>query len=344
MIYDSVSQCIGRTPLVRLSRCFPSPRIEVLSKLEMLNPCGSMKDRPARHIVEQGLAEGSLCPGMRLVESTSGNLGVALAAVARLHGLAFTAVVDPNTTTTNLRLLDLYGAAVEMVTARDHADGYLHTRIARARELADEPDTVWVNQYANERNPQAYQETLATELLEDIDGPIDYLVAAVSTTGSLQGIARRLRVEHPALRTVAVDATGSVIFGGRPGPRRIPGFGASRVPELLQAQDVDEVVHVGETDSVAGCRRLVDTEAILAGGSSGAVVAAIDRLVADLPDTLPDRPARIVTVLPDRGERYLDLLLDRSRETPQDGVSQGHTLEGGAREPQGEGPILAGRR
>lgn len=332
MIYDSISQCIGHTPLVRLSRCFPSRRVEVLSKLEMLNPCGSMKDRPARFIVEQGFAEGSLCPGMRLVESTSGNLGVALAAVARLRGLAFTAVVDPNTTSTNLRLLELYGATVEMVTARDHAGGYLHTRVARAQELADDPDTVWVNQYANERNPQAYHDTLAAELLEDIDGPIDFLVAAVSTTGSLQGVARGLRVVHPALRTVAVDATGSIIFGGSPAPRRIPGFGASRVPELLRTEDVDHVLHVDETDSLAGCRRLVDTEAILAGGSSGAVISAIDHLEQDMAVEFPDRPARIVTVLPDRGERYLDLLDgdlgDRSR---------GLRLER-------EGPVAAGLR
>ncbi|MDD7966153.1 2,3-diaminopropionate biosynthesis protein SbnA [Actinomycetospora lemnae] len=331
MIYDSISQCIGRTPLVRLSRCFPSRRLEVLSKLEMLNPCGSMKDRPARYIVEQGLAEGSLCPGMRLVESTSGNLGVALAAVARLHGLAFTAVVDPNTTTTNLRLLHLYGATVEMVTERDHAGGFLHTRVARAQELAEEPDTVWVNQYANERNPQAYHDTLATELLEEIDGPIDFLVAAVSTTGSLHGITRGLRAVHPSLRTVAVDATGSVIFGGSPGPRRIPGFGASRVPELLQTRDVDHVIHIDEADSLAGCRRLVDTEAILAGGSSGAVIAAIDEVERELVEDIVDRPARVVTVLPDRGERYLDLLDDDLGER-----TRGLRLER-------EGSALAGR-
>lgn len=304
MIYDSVLDCVGSTPLVRLDRCFPDPEIEVLAKLEMLNPCGSMKDRPARFIVEQGLRAGTLCPGMRLVESTSGNLGVALAVAAKLRGLAFTAVVDPNTSPTNLRLLELFGADVEMVTEPDDAGGYLHTRVRRAQHLAETlPDAMWVNQYANDLNWRAYYETLGAELLDALDGPVDYLVAAVSTTGSLHGIARRLRDEHPALRVVAVDAKGSVIFGGPPGPRRIPGFGASRVPELLCPEEIDQVIDVGDTESVAGCRRLAETEGVLAGGSSGAVVAAITRLATQL-----SGPARVVTVFADRGERYLDLV------------------------------------
>lgn len=309
MIYDSASDCIGHTPLVRLSRCFPHPELEVLAKLEMLNPYGSMKDCPARYIIEQDLAEGSLTPGMRLVESTSGNLGVALAAVARLRGLAFTAVVDPHTTATNLDLLRVYGAAVEMIAQPDHSGGYLHTRIARARELATAAGTVWVNQYANIRNPRAYHDTLAGEVLDDVEGPIDYLVAAVSTTGSLHGIARRLRARHPDLRVIAVDAVGSVVFGGDAGPRRIPGFGASRVPELLRPAEVDQVVHVDEDASTAGCRRLVATESILGGGSSGAVIAAIERLRPQLETPGgAQRPARVLTLLPDCGERYLDQL------------------------------------
>jgi 2,3-diaminopropionate biosynthesis protein SbnA len=304
MIYDSVLDCVGSTPMVRLDRCFPDRDMEVLAKLEMLNPCGSMKDRPARFIVERGLRDGLLCPGMRLVESTSGNLGIALAVAARMRGLSFTAVVDPNTSPTNLRLLELFGADVEMVTEPDDAGGYLHTRVQRARHLAETlPDAVWVNQYANTLNWRAYYETLGAEILSAIDGPVDYLVAAVSTTGSLHGIARRLRERHPRLHVVAVDAAGSVIFGAPPRPRRIPGFGASRVPELLREEEIDQVVHVDDAESIAGCRRLVDTEGILAGGSSGAVISAIGGLCEQL-----NGPARVVTVLADRGERYLDLV------------------------------------
>lgn len=137
LIYDSVIECIGATPWCG-SRAAPNRGWKTWPKLEMLNPYGSMKDRPARYIIEQGLAEGSLRPGMRLVESTSGNLGVALAAVACHHGLGFTAVVDPNTTTTNLELLAAYGATVDMVTELDHAEGYLHRRRWKTRiELAN---------------------------------------------------------------------------------------------------------------------------------------------------------------------------------------------------------------
>lgn len=184
LIYDSVIECIGATPWCG-SRAAPNRGWKTWPKLEMLNPYGSMKDRPARYIIEQGLAEGSLRPGMRLVESTSGNLGVALAAVACHHGLGFTAVVDPNTTTTNLELLAAYGATVDMVTELDHAEGYLHTRVARARVLAEAPGVVWVNQYANIRNPAAYQHTLAGEVLDAVDGPIDYLIKNTGLTEAI---------------------------------------------------------------------------------------------------------------------------------------------------------------
>lgn len=169
-VHDSILTCIGSTPLVRLSRCFPELGTDVLAKLEMLNPAGSMKDRPARFIVERGLKEGTLRPGMRLVESTSGNFGVALAMVARLHQLHFTAVVDPNTASANLRLLEIYGADVQMVTEADHTGGYLGSRVRRARQLAaSSPTTVWINQYANELNWRAYYETAGTEILAALD-------------------------------------------------------------------------------------------------------------------------------------------------------------------------------
>lgn len=304
MIHDSVIGCVGSTPMVRLSRCFPEPGVEVLAKLEMLNPGGSMKDRPARFIIEQGLRDGTLRPGMRLVASTSGNLGVALAMTAGLHGLSFTAVVDPNTSPANLRLLELFGADIDRVTEPDDADGYLHTRVRRAQELvASTPNAVEINQYADQLNWRSYHDTAGEEILRAVDGPVDYLVAAVSTTGSIQGIARRMRQQHPELKVVAVDAVGSVIFGAPPAPRQIPGFGASRVPEIHDPAAIDDVLHVADAESAAGCRRLLATEKIFAGGSSGAVIAGIEHLISRLPG-----PARIVTMLPDRGERYLDLV------------------------------------
>lgn len=306
MIEESVAACVGTTPLVRLARCFDESEHEVLAKLELMNPLGSVKDRPARFIIERGLAEGWIEPGAVVIESTSGNLGIALATLCRLHGLTFVAIVDPKTAEPNLRMLRTLGAQIEMVTEPDEHGGYLHTRVRRARQLADEtPGGVWINQYANELNWQAHYHGAGDEIARQVDGPIDVLVAAVSTTGTILGIARRLREEHPALHVVAVDAVGSVIFGAPAAPRELPGFGSSRVPELLSEDEIDQVIHVDDAASAHGCRRLAASEGIVAGGSSGGVVAAIERLHADL-----DQPARIVTVLPDRGDRYLDLVYD----------------------------------
>jgi len=306
MLYTSVAACVGRTPLVELRRQFPAPGATVIAKLELMNPSGSMKDRSAAYIVERGLADGTITPSSHLIESSSGNFGIALATAARVHGLEFTCVVDPKTTPANLRILVHLGAQVELVTDADEHGCHLGARLRRVAALCRErPGSVWVNQYANERNWQAHYHGTAAEILADLDRPLDCLVVPVSTTGTILGLARRLRTSFPGLHVVAVDAVGSVVFGGRAGPRHVPGLGAGRRSELLGPGEIDEVVWVSDRDAVAGCRALALSEGILAGGSSGAVVAAIERL----------RPAwppgwQVVTVLPDRGDRYLDQVYD----------------------------------
>jgi cysteine synthase A len=292
--------------VVTLRRLFPDPDVEVTAKLELLNPGGSMKDRSARHMVEAGLREGSIGTGSRLVESSSGNFGIALAIAARIHGLRFTCVVDPKTTRANVAILRGLGADVEIVTERDQAGGYLHSRIRRVKELlATMPDATWVNQYANDRNWEAYYHGTGAELSEQLVHPPGHLFAAVSTTGSILGCSRRLRERFPGMRAIAVDAVGSVIFGAPAGPRELPGFGSSRVPELCRPEEIDEVVYVDDVDAALGCRALLRAEGIFAGGSSGAVVAAIARVLPTLA-----RPCRIVAILADRGDRYLDLVYD----------------------------------
>jgi len=306
MLYSSVVACVGRTPLVALGRQFPPPGPTVIAKLELMNPSGSMKDRSAAYIVEQGIADGTITAASHLIESSSGNFGIALATAARVYDLDFTCVIDPKTTPANLRILERLGTRVEMVTEPDDHGCYLDARLARVRELCREtPGGLWINQYANERSWQAHYYGTASEILADLDRPVHCLVAPVSTTGTIVGLARRLREAFPALVVVAVDAEGSVIFGGPPGSRPIPGLGSGRRPELLAAGEVDEVIPVSARDAVAGCRALADREGILAGGSSGAVIAAIDRLRPRLPDHW-----QIVTVLADRGDRYLDQIYD----------------------------------
>jgi cysteine synthase A len=306
MLYTSVLACVGRTPTVVLGRQFPPPGPTVLAKLELMNPGGSMKDRSAAYIVERGLADGSITAESHLIESSSGNFGIALATAARVHDLEFTCVVDPKTTPANLRILRQLGARVELVTEPDDHGCYLDGRLTRVAQLCREvPRSIWINQYANERSWEAHYHGTAVEVVADVDGPLDCLVAPVSTTATLLGLARRLREDFPRLRVVAVDAAGSVIFGGSPGPRHLPGFGAGRRPELLAPGEIDEVVYVSDRDAVAGCRALAASEGILAGGSSGAVVAAIERLRPRLPEHW-----QVLTVLPDRGDRYLDQVYD----------------------------------
>ncbi len=302
MIHDSVIGCVGSTPMVNLRRLFPGPDVEVLAKLEFLNPWGSLKDRPARHIIERGLQSGLISPGASLVESTSGNFGVSLAAVCKMYSLKFTAVVDPHITHTNLAVMKLLGAHIEMVTSGERNGGYLEARIDRVREIIkSDPNVLWINQYANTSNSEAHFETTGEEIASAIDGNLDFLVAAVSSSGTIMGTARRLRQKFPKLGVIGVDMVGSVIFGGPPSRRNLPGIGSTRRPELLQVEEIDRVIHVTEADTVQGCHSLLEREAILAGASSGSVVAAIKKIV----DVLP-KPARIVTILPDRGERYLD--------------------------------------
>lgn len=159
MVHESIVSCVGRTPLVHLQRLFPLPDISVIAKLELLNPAGSVKDRPARFIVEHGLASGALSSRTPLIESSSGNLGIALATVARAYGLRFTCVVDPKISPANLQILRALGARIDMVHDRDEQGGYLGTRIRRVQQVvAEVPETVWINQYANQLNWRSHYE------------------------------------------------------------------------------------------------------------------------------------------------------------------------------------------
>ncbi|WP_199616047.1 2,3-diaminopropionate biosynthesis protein SbnA [Paenibacillus alkalitolerans] len=330
-IADSIVDCVGQTPLVRLNRLFANSGISVLAKLEMMNPGGSMKDRPARYIIEHGLRSGVINADTHLIESTSGNLGIGLAMMAKTYGLQFTCVVDPKITKTNLEIIKQFGANIDMVTEPDEQGGYLKTRINRVQELLKTtPNAHWINQYGNELNWKAHYYGAGSEIVEQVDGPIDYLVCAVSTTGSILGFSRKVREAFPNVKVIAVDAVGSVIFGTPAGPRELPGIGASRVPELFTPQEIDEVVHVNDMESVKGCRELLEYEGIFAGGSSGSIIAAIRKIVPAIP-----KSSRVVTVLPDRGDRYLDTVYNEEWvERLYMKNSQDHTLGAFNNEPR----------
>jgi N-(2-amino-2-carboxyethyl)-L-glutamate synthase len=306
LIPNSIKDCIGNTPVVQLEKLFPQPHVNVIAKLEMMNPGGSMKDRPARFFIEQGIQDGLIQKDTHLIESSSGNLGIALAMMARIYGLSFTCVVDPKISKTNLKMMQTFGANVVWVDEPDDQGGYLKTRIKKVKELSTKiPNSYWINQYANENNWKAHYNGIGNEILQQVEERIDILIAAVSTTGSILGTAKRLREKNPKIKVIAVDAVGSVIFNAPPASRELPGIGSSRIPEIFQPEEIDEAIWVNDCDSVQACKELLHKEGIFAGGSSGSVIAAIQKLIPSL-----QSPTNIVTILPDRGDRYLDMVYD----------------------------------
>lgn len=302
-MYQGILSAIGDTPLVELQRAIPGAPFRLFAKLEALNPGGSAKDRAAHCILRHALSTGRIGPGSVIVESSSGNMGIGLAQSCRVYGLRFVCVIDPKTAPQNVRLLELYGAELERVTEPDPASGeFLQARIARVGHLLSRiPDSFWPNQYANEMNAMAHYETTMHEVASALKGQIDFLFCATSTCGTITGCAEYVQDHGLRTQIVAVDAVGSRIFADTPGERFIPGFGAGFRPDLCRPELVARCVHVSDLDCVTGCRRLLRSEGLLAGGSSGGVLAAVERLR----DEIPPR-AHCVMILADRGERYLD--------------------------------------
>jgi 2,3-diaminopropionate biosynthesis protein SbnA len=302
-VCDGVLDVVGETPLVRLRRYLPDATFQLFAKLEALNPAGSIKDRPAKRILEHALRTGLLAAGGLVIESSSGNMGIGLAQACRYHGLRFLCVVDPKTTAANLQILRAYRAEIDLVSEPHPETGeFLQARIARVQELLRAaPGAFWPNQYANLRNSAAHYHSTMHEVATALDGKVDFLFVPTSTCGTLRGCGEYVRDRGLATRVIAVDALGSVIFSDHRAPRAIPGLGAGLRPPLCELSLVGECVHVSDLDCIAGCRRLMEREAIFAGGSSGGVLAAVEAFADRIP-----AGAMVVALLPDRGERYLD--------------------------------------
>lgn len=296
---------IGDTPLVEVARAMGECHFRLFAKLEGFNPGGSIKDRPALCMIQTGIDMGLIHPGTVIVESSSGNLGIGLAQVCLYLGLRFVCVIDPKTTAQNRRLLQAFGAELEMVSEPDPQTGeFLQARLSRVRHLLDKfTDSFWPNQYANLCNPAAHHQTMR-EIVGALDGKLDYLFCPTSTCGTLRGCveyARDNSLGH--LKVLAVDAVGSVIFGGPNAKRLIPGHGASVRPALYQPGLADDCVYVTDRECVVGCRTLLAREALLVGGSSGATFMAVERMKEQIPEG-----SNVVMIFPDRGERYLDTI------------------------------------
>jgi cysteine synthase A len=303
---SGVMSAIGNTPLVRLDHFFSSHvSATVYAKLELLNPMGSAKDRAASSMIVAGIRDGRIIPGKTtIVESTSGNTGVALAGVCKYFRLPLICVVDARLTPQHRTILEAYGAAIEEVTVPDPATGeLLPARLRRVQELVEElAPAFWPNQYGNLDNARAHFIT-CREIFTQLGSAPGYIFCATGTCGTIRGCSDYVQERGASTALVAVDAVGSRIFGDKPQRRLIPGLGSAIRPPLVEGLPVERVMHVSEMEAVLGARRLLDSEAILAGGSSGAVMAALSRAG----DILRQR-CTVVVVLPDTGERYLDTI------------------------------------
>jgi len=295
---------IGNTPLVALSKVIKGAQFHLYAKLEALNPGGSMKDRASIRMLRHALETGIVRPGMSIIESSSGNMGIGLAQACAYFGLTFICVVDQKTTSQNIALLKAYGAKIEMVSTPDPVTGeFLNARIDRVQQLLQTVENShWLNQYSNVYNSKSYHK-LMDEVVDQLGPEIDYLFCATSTCGTMRGCAEYVREQNLRTKIMAVDAVGSVIFGGKSSKRLIPGHGAAVRPLLYQPGLADQVIHVSDLDCLVGCRRLARREALVLGGSSGALITAIENVKEGI------RPRAVcVVIFPDRGDRYLDTI------------------------------------
>ncbi|GIJ28763.1 hypothetical protein Vqi01_39250 [Micromonospora qiuiae] len=280
-----------------------APGVDIILKLEGLNPAGSIKLKTAREMICAAEASGRIRRGSELIESTSGSLGIALAIISAARGYPLTLVTDPNTADRTIHHMRALGARIVVVKERDANGGYLQRRIEYIQNrIAQDENLVWLNQYANPANVDAHRKHTINEILDECGTP-DWLFVGAGTTGTLMGCVEGLRAREAHTQVVAVDSVGSVTFDTPPQRRYIPGLGTSRRPEIFVDHDSLMKVLIPETDTVRMCRRIAAERGLLIGGSTGTVLAA----VAGMADRI-DIGSRVLAISPDLGERYLDTI------------------------------------
>ena len=301
-IRKNVTELIGRTPLMELKNYAGQAGIEgvrLLAKLEYLNPTGSVKDRAALRMILDAEADGSLKPGAAVIEPTSGNTGIGLAAIAAVRGYRVILTMPETMSEERRKLLAAYGADIVLTPGEEGMAG----AIRKAQELKEKiPGAFIPGQFDNPSNAKAHYLTTGPEIWEDTDGRVDLFVAGVGSGGTITGVGRYLKEKAPAVRVVAVEPAGSaVLSGGKAGAHGLQGIGAGFVPSVLDTGICDEVIPVWEEDAYAAGRRLAAQEGILAGISSGAALHAA-QILAGRPE---NQGKTIVVLLPDSGDRYL---------------------------------------
>ncbi len=304
-IYTSADQLIGRTPLLELRHTEAAEKLDarLLAKLEYLNPAGSVKDRVAKAMLDDAERRGLLKPGSVIIEPTSGNTGIGLAAVAAARGYRTIIVMPETMSMERRRMMRAYGAELVLT---DGAQG-MKGAIAKANELVNEiPNALIPGQFINPANPQAHYDTTGPEIFDDTDGTVDVFVAGVGTGGTVTGVGRYLKERNPHVKIVAVEpASSPVLSGGHAGAHKIQGIGAGFVPDVLDTAIYDEVIPVQNEDAFRTAREIGKREGVAVGISSGAAAFA-GILLAKHPE---NRGKTIVVLLPDGGDRYLSTTL-----------------------------------
>lgn len=299
---------IGNTPLEPIHMVIEGTVRKVHLKLEGANPTGSVKDRTGYALVQSLEEQGRLQRGSIIVESTSGNLGVALALMCRARGYAFIAVVDPKTTAENIAKMKALGARIEMVCQPDANDGYLLSRLDRVQILCQQNEGyIWTDQYTNPANPAIHYASTGPEIYQQMEGKVDAIFAPVSTGGTLAGIGRYFREVSPFTHIIGVDARGSVVFGTQPAPRKLTGIGSSRQSNFISRHLYDTALLVGDQEAFAFCRALSAATQIDVGGSSGAVLSACARYLQAHPEARD-----VVCLCADSGRNYASTIFNDS--------------------------------
>lgn len=298
MIHADATLTIGQTPMVELKRLAKGLPCRLLAKLEMQNPCGSVKDRLGRALIDDAEQRGVLRSGMTIVEATGGNTGIGLAFIAAIRGYRLILTMPQSMSRERVALLRHLGAKTELTPGI-----LMGEAVARAREIVREmPGAIMLDQFRNPANPEIHRRTTAIEIWKDTCGAVDIFVAGVGTGGTITGVGEVLKRHKPSVRVVAVEpASAAVLSGGPPGTHQMPGIGVGFVPEVLNRSVLDEVICVTDDEAFACTRRLGREEGIIAGVSSGAAVHA-SLLIASRPESAGKS---IVVLLPDTGERYI---------------------------------------
>lgn len=304
-IYASADQLIGKTPLLELTHIEKAYglKAKLLAKLEYFNPAGSVKDRVAKAMIDDAEKAGKLTPDSVIIEPTSGNTGIGLAAVAAARGYRIIIVMPETMSEERRRLIKAYGAELVLTEGATGMKG----AIAKADELAKEiPNSFIPGQFVNPSNPKAHYETTGPEIFEDTDGDVDYFVAGVGTGGTITGVGKYLKEKKPDVKVVAVEPqTSAVLSTGIAGAHKIQGIGAGFVPEILDTKIYDEIIPVSNEDAFATGKLIGKSEGVLVGISAGAAVYA----AVELAKREENEGKTIVVLLPDTGDRYLSTAL-----------------------------------